>query len=182
MRVPPGGMVPMLAVGVVMAPLWPTVDYLGITPTSGRLCASRDDAPQEDHRQEAREHRESSPVSFARTPNGSRAPQGERDGRGQTRSKNERSNSGSQRVAPCYEVSRVVSGTAELAASSGSPMQAGTNVPASGRAAASFINDSPDPGVRPEGGYCDPLPFQRFVRRARMRSKSWARGARAPHA
>ena len=98
----------------------------------GQLRPSRDDAPQENHRQEAREHCESSPVSFARTPDGSGAPQGEHDRRSQTRSKNERSNSGPQRIAPRRELRAVVSSTAELVASSGSLIEAETNVPASG--------------------------------------------------
>ncbi len=70
MRVLSWGTVPMLAVGVVMVPVWPSMNYLGITPTSGQLCSSNDDAPQENRRQEAREPRESSPVSFARAPDG----------------------------------------------------------------------------------------------------------------
>ena len=130
----------MLAVGVVMAPFWPTMNYLGITLTSGRLSPSRDDAPQEGDRQEAREHRESSPVPVTRTPDCSGAPQGKHDGRGQTRSKNERSDSGSQPTAPRGEVPAVVSKTGELVASSGSPMRPGTNVRASGLGTASPLS------------------------------------------
>ena len=90
----------MLAVGVVMVLVWADMHYRGITPTSGQLRPRGDDAREKDHRQEAREHRESSPVSFLRTPDGSGAPQGEHHSPCQTRSKDQRSNSGSQRVAP----------------------------------------------------------------------------------